>query len=235
MPLNQIYRKDPPYNVSFDYIDYSNGTGYDIYYGFSMAGTPGTTTISDVYSGMIHKNGTETTLTTLNTYYLLLDVDFDITFNMPKTIKGDILLQIPYGFHKTSIGIDNFFIKCEGLVYHYDGSTETQIGSTATSEENYGSSIDDEEIFSSITTLKVVAANPVNFAIGEKIRFTIKIYAKCDDNSQTGVGGVGCDPMNRTDKYIDLTGGAGTAPEMQVITTNQPTQLAFHVPFMIDN
>ena len=80
--------------VSYDYYDISNGVGYDIYYGFSMAGTTGTTTQSSVNSGMTHKNG-EAVTGIGGTYVEMFDFDWDITFNTTKNIRGDILAQIP--------------------------------------------------------------------------------------------------------------------------------------------
>ncbi len=231
MPLKSVYRKDPPFVVSYDYFDYSNGTGYDIYYGFSNAGTEGTITQSGFYSGMIHKNGVEVTLTDQNTYYELLDFDWDIIFNIPRSIKGDILIQIPFGVLNNTGSTKDFNIKAECLVYHYNGG-ETQIGSTATSEELTAVNLDNGLIRSHITTLKINAASVVNFAKGDILRFTIKVYAKCTDAASSRVyGGVGCDPQNRTDATIQLV--SNDSQEIQIINTDEPTQMVFHVPFRI--
>ncbi len=216
--------------VNYDYVDYSNGTGYDIYYGFSNAGITGTITESGFYSGMIHKNGAEITLTNQDTYYELLDVDFDITFNIPKDIKGDILIQIPFGINAQTDG--TYFIKTTCSVYHYDSTTPTPMGSTTTSEE-VRKAISIGEIGSHITTLKVTQATVKHFKKGETLRFTIKVYAQAQIDNERVIGGVGCDPQNRSDVDIDLLANDDT--EDQVIETNKPTQIAFHVPFVIPN
>jgi len=220
--------------TSYDYFDIANGVGYDIYYGFSNAGTTGTGTISTIYSGMIHKNGARAE--TFETSYVeLLDTDFDITFNNPKNIKGDILIQVPFGVNRRSVQSQSVHImKAEVSVFHYDGSSETQMGSTATSELISFNTTDINHIVSHISTVKVTQSTVKHFKPGETLRFTIKVFVKDTNSSGIAaefVGGIGCDPQNRTDAKIELEVNNDT--ELQVIT-NKPTQLAFHVPFKLN-
>ena len=215
--------------VNYDYFDISNGVGYDIYYGFSNAGTLGTSTVSNVYSGMIHKSGIGVDVA-VGAYTELLSVDFEIIFNMPKNIKGDILAQIPFGVKAVDdSGLAHMKATCS--VYHFDGSTPTQMGATATSEILKDINFQIGDLTSHISTLKINQATIKHFKKGEILRFTIKISAKHDQGSVNEmIGGVGCDPQNRTDALILLEGAGG----QQIINTNEPTQMAFHVPFVID-
>jgi len=231
LPFASLFPSRPEFFQTYDYFDIANGVGYDVYFGLSNAGTTATTTVSNNYSGMIHKNGSDVTLTVQGTEYEMLDFDWDITFNMPKNIRGDILVQIPYGMQKTNAANHRFIVKVTVDIYHWDGSSETQIGSTSTSEL-VERDLDNTEIGSHMTTLKVNAASVVHFKKGETLRFTIKEIIKCTDAAnQTAVGGLGCDPQNRTDLKILLEPSDDT--ELQVIETNDPTQMAFHVPFVI--
>jgi hypothetical protein len=238
MPASDIpqdFRKSPEALVSYNWEDIRDGTGYAVFYGGSCAGTT-LTSPNIFYSGMIHKNGTETTLTNADTYYECLDVNFDITFNRPMTVFGNILTTVPFGIKNTSVSDVVFVMKATLLVYHYDGVTETQIGATQTSEEPAKNMVANA-LLSHITTLKTSITSVVNFKRGETLRFTIKVYAKCEAAGKSVIAGVGCDPMNRTDAIIYLldAGGAYEYDEVQVIETNDPTQLKLQVPFRQNN
>jgi hypothetical protein len=227
----QVFRKSPEAIVSYNWSDIRDGTGYAVFYGSSMNGT---TYVSPntFYSGMIHKNGGALTLTVEDTYYQGLDVDFDIIFNRPKLVFGDILVSVPFGIYNPGAISHDFLIKATLDVYHYDGSTETQIGSTATSEEVEAIDLALNEELSHITTFKVNASSVVNFKVGETLRCTIKVYAQCTDASGWVIAtGIGCDPMNRTDVNLNLSTVASDYYEHQVIETNNPTQLKIQVPF----
>lgn len=232
LPLR--YRKDAPYNVSFSWEDIRDGTGYSVFYGGSMAGTTYTSP-NTFYSGMRHKNGAEVTLTTEDTYYELLDFDFDIIFNRAVNLFGDFLVTVPFGISKVDATADDFFIKCTVDVYHYDGTTETQIGSTATSEEAWKDELSGVgAVFSHISTLVVNAAARVHFKSGDTLRFTIKVYGQCTDAAGKKLrGGIGCDPLNRSDEvfYNQIAVPHTDNDGYQVIETDEPTQLKFQVPF----
>ena len=234
MSLNFGQSLFPPrgeFSINYDYFDVSNGTGYDIYYGFNNAGTLGISTINTLSSGMIHKNGSDISLTLAGTYYELLDVNFDIIFNLPKRIKGNFLANIPFGVELHNGTTANVIYKCELLVYHYNGSSETQLGSTGTSELIFTSMSRDAEQ-SHITSIKVNLPTIRHFKKGETLRFTIKVYVKSTTTGEIMMGGIGCDPQNRTDTKIELE--ANDNQELQIIETNEPTQLSFHVPFVPD-
>ncbi|MFA5037480.1 MAG: hypothetical protein WC479_09940 [Candidatus Izemoplasmatales bacterium] len=225
--LPQKYRKDPPYQVSYDWSDVRDGTGYAVFYGGSMNGTTYTSP-NAFYSGMIHKNGIDKTLAVQSTYYNLLDFDWDIIFNIPKDVYGDILVSVPFGFYFLTGDGDTMGQYAECLVYHYDGTTETQIGSTATSETIQKANVLNHETFSHMTTFKINASTVQHFKAGETLRITIKTYAINASAANTHViGGIGCNPINTTDKAISIS----TTDQYQVIITNDPTQLKFQVPF----
>ena len=222
--------------TNYDYFDVSNGVGYDIYYGFSMAGTLGTST-TKIYSGMIHTNGTIVEIPDTGTYTELLDKDFDVTFNLPKNIKGDILATIPYGMKcKAGGGARNVFLKATMSIFHYDGSTETQMGTTSTSEiiTTSDGEIAYNELIGNITPFKVNQSTIKHFKKGETIRFTIKIFGKHSGSgtARDFLGGIGNDPQNTTDATIYVEAGAPT--ETQIIATNKPTITEFHIPFVLD-
>jgi hypothetical protein len=224
--LQEVYRKSPEEVISYDWADVRDGTGYAVFYGGNMAGTTYTSP-NTFYSGLLTKNGETVTCAPANTYVLALDFDWDIIFNNPKDIFGDILTSIPFGIKVVSATTDIFTFYTDLLVYHYDGVTETQIGSTATSEVIQQSNSEAGDIISSISTLKVNASTVKHFKEGDILRFTMKLYVKCSEVNKTAIGGIGCDPMNRSDDLLPTTVPA----VYQVIKTNYPTQLKFQIPF----
>ncbi len=234
LPFASLFPSRPEFFQNFDFFDIANGVGYDVYFGLSNAGITATSTISSNYSGMPHKNPAAVVNVGIgSTFVELVDFDWDITFNLPKTIKGDILVQVPFGI--ITGGATTYTMKCTADIYHFDGvATETQIGSTATSEI-LQEAVGGATIKSHITTLKVNAATAVHFKRGETLRFSLKVLAwhANGGSAQNLLGGFGCNPQNSTDSKIELLVNDQT--ETQIITTNQPTQMAFHVPFVIPN
>ncbi|NHZ84430.1 MAG: hypothetical protein GWP19_00940 [Planctomycetia bacterium] len=224
--------------TSYDYSDFSNGLGYGIYYGFNNAGTLGISTKSLVYSGIRHINDAELDIDGTQTFTEILDKDFDITFNTPKNIKGDILVVVPFGIMNSedaaNTALDTFY-KCELSIFHYNGSTETQMGSTITSEiKKVGDAITNT-IYSHISTLKCNISTIKHFKIGETLRITLKIYIKHSGNGggfREFIAGLGCDPQNRTD--IGAGTDQGFPTDNQIITTNEPTKIEFHIPFKLE-
>ncbi len=219
--------------ATYNYSDIAEGRGYVVYYGASSETTTFVSPVT-IYSGMTHRCGADVNVANDDDYDELIDIDFDIIFNMPQNIKGDILIQLPFGFQRTGAGdANNADYKATASVYHYDGTTETQLGSTATTEILNITGMVQGDIESHISTIKVNQSSVQHFKKGETLRFTLKVYLKhASAGALTFIGGVGCDPLNRTDDVIALT--SNSTQETQVIETNEPTRLEFHVPFVID-
>ena len=219
--------------TSYDYFDVAEGIAYSVYYGATNVTTTLTNKVSTTKSGMIHNNGSQTTVANDDAYDQTHDIDFDIVFNQPKNIKGDILAVVPFGVNIFGTGTSaTYTIKATLDIFHYDGSTETQLGSTITSEEAQSGSLSQGGVFSHTTTLKVNQATIKHFKSGETLRFTIKLFVQHGaSGNRTIIMGVGCDPANRTDADIAILAGNDT--EHQVIITNDTTQLSFHVPFKL--
>lgn len=236
MPLNfgNLFPPSPVF-VNYDWVDIANGLGYETYYGYNAGGTVGTSP-RQIYSGIRHYNGTKLVSPAIDVFVEALDVDFDITFNTPKNIKGDILLQLPFGVVCTSNSAGNkeSWIRAISAAYHYDGATETIISGVGTSEAIYTVSHAANIIVSHITTLKLNVATMKHFKKGETLRITIQVYIKHSQNAASYIGGVGCDPQNRSDVEIIMSSGSKADDEWQVINTDEPTRLEIHVPFKLD-
>ena len=224
--------KPPRTVVSYDYINYSTGRYYGVFFGINADFTSGVTR-NKVYSGMIHHNSANSpTFVDQDTEYEMFDIDFDIPFIKPRIVEGDIYLQVPHGLHNLTAQSTKVAIKLTGQIFHYDGTTETQLGSDAVGEYVGSTSIGLGGVFSFITTLIINVPRRL-FKAGETLRVTLKQTGKRTDGAGgiATAGGVGCDPNNRSDyTYVldDLPG----QNEVQVIETDQPTRMEIHIPFV---
>jgi len=224
MPLNfgNLFPPQPVF-VNYDWIDIADGVGYVTYYAGANYVQPDFTYIissKPFYSGIIHTGEVKMVLTT---WTLMVDVDWDLTFNVPKNVEGDIIFTVP--FSGTHSGSDTTLMRCLVGAYHYDGSTETLLGSGTTEEIS---------ILSAETHISTVKVNVprTHFKSGESLRFSVMLYHKRDTSNVSGMGGLGHDPMNRSDKTYSFAGSDDQ--EQQYLTTDKPTQMTFQVPFKLD-
>jgi hypothetical protein len=136
------------------------------------------------------------------------DDDYDSdAFNRPRTLDGTIHFTgfIAYQQNDTPPAL-SVSVK----VYHYDGSTETQLGSTWTAQSLSPAGTQKNTILNGFVTL----SSPKKFRKGDKIRFNLITTA-----TTTNVK-YGTDPQNRSSgSYFDTT------------DENQSTQFIVRVPF----
>jgi hypothetical protein len=226
--------------VNYDYFDVADGVGYQIYYG--AKGDNGeyiVTTTNQIHSEEL-KTATETqSIATSFTKYI--DMDFDLTFNTPRNIKGDVLMSVPIGIAAESAVLQGFEFYCVGKVVHYDGSTETTLA-TGTSRTISVSIETDGKSYACINALlKANVSTMQHFKVGEILRFTIEGWYKTTEGSATDASiGIGHDPTDRDDtinwtphnaeKFTVLANegsGGGTL-------TYMGSRMEFHVPFKLD-
>lgn len=231
--IPQKYRKSPEFQASVDYVDLLTGLGYEIFYGGQCNNGSLIVSPEPFFSERIHyavysNNGVST-----GSYTTLFDIDFDINFTLPRSIKGDIYVVVPCGYQDREG--DNYIFKVDCRAYHYDGSTETQIGSTATSREFDGGTTTTGDIATAQTAcLKITSSNVTTFKKDETLRFSIRYYIKSSGSDNRSVtGGIGTDPNGRNDvEYSSYSGGA-SGEWNQIIEDGKTTQLSFAVPFKI--
>lgn len=150
-----------PLLVNYDWIDVEEGIGYVTYYGtnISIDATPANNKYILVKNVITPSE--ENTISTGGP-----SIDFDITFNIPKDIKGNLLVSLPIlagsgGTTTTKI-----------TPIHYDGSTETILVAQVTNESVVGSGSDVyEDRITKITIPKT------HFAAGDTFRLTIDLSA----------------------------------------------------------
>lgn len=218
--IPQIFPSTPEAAIaSYSFTDIAEGTGVVVFLG-SDTDDDGTVTYSlsqnAVYSANVTTEGNGT-----SGVEKLIDVDFDVTFNLPKRIKGKIIANIPIISGHESTGNKEGTAYAILKVRHWDGTTETEIASNTKSKVTSGLASSDTQ--QDVLNVEVDAPQ-THFKKGETLRLTVEIWAATQAGSGLQVG-LMHDPKNR--KPLDYSGGNDTGDFIISI-------LSFNVPFVLD-
>ena len=179
LPLN--FQPAPKPISSFEYEDIAEGFGYVKYYLSAQIHSTGTDYIigTDVnYSSEIAL-GYGGTATTTDTFY-------SGTFQRPREIKGIVKFNFCAGIRGSNPTIVGYQIK----LYHYDGSTSTQIGSTWTSADQTSAGANEIHWYNGSIT-----AAQTHFAIGDQIK--MEVIMNKSGAGIVSLSEIGIDPQNR--------------------------------------
>ena len=206
--LNEFSTASPRI-ASYNYTDLDEGAGYVKYYGFAADTSSATTyglTKSVVFSNPAY-SGADSSASPF-------DADFDLSFNIAKTLNGDVIANIPMWCYGS---INNSSTVAVTLtIYHYNATTgETSLG-TATSD-----SIDNnagENTENKLLCFRIPITS-THFKRTDILRMNISATVVRSDG--TSRGGVRHDPAGRTP--------SGTQGNFE------SSVLSFHVPFRIDS
>lgn len=201
-PTPIVHRKQAPELASYDWVDITSGTGYRRYYACAGRNNVGT----------ILKFLTPRLLDAEFTYHVaaagapgtVFDLDFDIEFKRPAYVEGDCFINatVTHAAAGPSTWLEIF-------VYHYDGSTETQLGTFVTP----GRAVNGE-----YRECMKFALTGHHFAIGDILRLTVQV----ETDGITTTSGVYHDPNSR----VTVTD--------QPTATAVNTDLILDCPFRID-
>lgn len=232
----ELFRTLPEFIATYQFSDISEGIGYNLYYGSrSNAGANLASPIQGE-SALQHIRGASVSFSD-TAYTELLNEDFDITFNLPQRIKGKLIVNVPIGLW--AITNNSFFFRATVQAFHYNGSTETQLGSDASSF-GYESVGGIDKITSKMTSVSINITTARHFKKGETLRITIKVEGKNLSSTGSVNGGIGCDPQNGADTSQDFEGSTGNNEENIISiggageSGDEDTQLTFQVPFVLD-
>lgn len=206
--------------ASFNYTDIASGTGISTFYaGNAGAVISGSYLLSSnaFYSDVV----TKYTQGGSDVHQKINDLDFDLSpFNLPRTIKGQILVQIPMGVKAVVAGgTSNTYVNA--ILRKWDGTTETNIaqlsGAVLTKAlTNIGDYVRD------MSTI-LFEIPQTHFKKGETLRLTIEQWGWMATNNQS-IYFFGHDPKNRSQTPNDTT----------IAWSTDPTILSIDVPFKLD-
>ena len=240
-----IPRTPPPAIATFNFTDIASQTGYVTFFG--SKGDDGEYIASQVSvaSEEITTFIEDQNITT--SFVKFFDIDFDITFNLPRDIKGDLIASIPMGISAASATAAVFSFFCVVKAVHYDGNTETVIG-TWQSKTTIATIETDIVSFRARThLLKVNIGTLKHFKRDETVRIIVEVWYKRDTASGPAHIMIGHDPLGRLfdpenpeEPYPDgVTSGIRLANEIEGgggggTIVDITTKMEFQVPFRID-
>jgi len=176
--------------TNYDWTDLASGTGYVTYYGVNTF--DGSTFLSP------------NRLDSYNWYYgaapptteqQVHDLDFDVTFDLPQTIDGILYVTHTYAVTNNN-GVNTMQSYTKVRVYHYDGSTETEIGAQVTTTTLAAGGVGQVQAarptiqFDITRQFKAGETLRVNFEVWAWISSGSSSYAFYADGSNRGTGAV---------------------------------------------
>ncbi len=223
------FRKSSDFNVSYDFLDFDEGLGYRTYYAADGNNQQNLIVTNEAICSELPFR-TSAAITTTPSWQTAIEEDFDITFNLPKNVRGTIFAVIPFGVSNNEAG--SFPCRITATFIHFDGSSETVLGSGVSSEMLMSTASSPNEIDSAIALCKFIQTSVKHFKKGETLRVTIKMEVASQATEINVFAGIGIDPKNRNPSIMQyILSGSSIA---QVIEDGDVTQTAFYVPFVLD-
>ncbi len=176
--MAQPFTTASPLLANFSYTDIADGTGIIAYYGAKGNNGFFLTTNSSIKSSLAWATSSGNPGTLIND-------DFDVTFNKAQVMRGTLIANLPIGNQAGSPKHMDGTV----TVYHFDGSTETQLG-TGTQESVVTAAVFPVEY--RYLTISIPIAR-THFKSGDTLRITV-LVTKTGDASEAYAGH---DPANR--------------------------------------
>lgn len=191
MTIPKIYRQTPEVLANYDFADLLSGVGYVTFYGLrddadvvALSRSPIEST--DPFSAADVAIGSGK----------VLDLDYDFEFTFGQYVKGDLFVTLTYAATNTGVQTTTAFTKVK--IVHYDGTTETVIGTQQTTD-----SVVQAGSGSSYYRTTVKFAVDKRFKTGDIIRVIIEGWG---DASAGGSMEVWADGANRNYSIVDQDG-----------------------------
>lgn len=171
-------------NVTYDFTDIASGTGFIKYLGFGTEDSGGESKKLSNSVEYSEEDGQQVTFSTGNG--TKLNVDFDIEFQTTQVARGTAIAT----FGITITGSRQFTSDITVDIIHYDGSTETVIGTTDLQPITYlGSSQQLDYVVS-------IDLTQTTFKRGDILRLTVRDDVTITGGSSTSSIKIYHDPTN---------------------------------------
>ena len=220
--LAKKYQSQPLAIASYDWTDLASGKSYKTFYGGKAEGNYFFTTQA-INSGNASYGTID--ITTLSSKFdnetgvhKAISINFDTTFDVPMTIKGDCIINATTGIVSEDSGDPNGKLVVQMLkngVHIISGSTAF-LAYVGTSDVNLPHSREHVLIFDVPETF---------FAIGDTLRFTVEAWAQMVTGSKHAYQGLAHDAGDRNDSNVAIK---------KTIEDDHSTKLTFAVPFKVD-
>ena len=222
--IPQTFPQEPTSaTINFDFQDIQDGTGTAIVYGSTTADN-GTTSYN--LSKNINYSNNVSTFVAEGAVGTPIDIDFDIILNTPRDLFGMVRANVGWmaGHSTTANKGSTTYVKM--YVRKWNGSTETEIVSTTSSDTLVVGSLSTD---SKIVQIQKEVTTPVHFSIGDTLRITIQVIVSAVQNDWTPVA-LFHDPKARAFSASRDYGttNAGSA-------TIDTTQLVVNIPFRVND
>ena len=202
--------------ISFSYDDISEGTGVNLLLGFQQKETTNVTyalSKSAFYSTLIE---TSVNITGGMSDTPVIDLDFDLgEFKLAQTISGTARIQQGINIQGRAGETASFYVTYK--IIHYDGTTETILGTATSQTVSIGSAINESHMVNI-----PIALTRKRFRKGDIVRVNIEVFATGVGAGNVGDATIGHDPQNRDGPLI--------IPSVDDVIS----RLEIHLPFEIN-
>ena len=183
MGIPVVYRTGGGDNLaSYDFYDLFTGTGYKEMYGGDASGA--------LYISPLVFYGRKGVTSSANNG--TLDIDFDITFEVPTTLEGDCIINVPFVLRNGAGSAQTPVSTVTMELHHVDtAAAETSLGSVVDTL-NEGGLAATTSIWTSLTA--VIDITKQIFKVGESLRLSVTTTAPGSNNFLR----IGHDPKNRS-------------------------------------
>jgi hypothetical protein len=209
--------------ASYDYTDIAEGTGVVVFQGVNTqdnAVQDYSLITNTIYSTNKFTYGTS------GPNAKAIDIDFDVTFNNPKNIKGIARGQVSWLQGDETVANKSGDSYAIMKIRKYSGTTETEIASNTKSKSLVAA---DTTVNGTTVMIEANISSVVHFKAGDILRVTIEIWGGSTVNGAVGTSLWLChDPADRAITQADLSQGAALTGN---VTTSQ---LKIQIPFRLD-
>ena len=223
MVLEQPFTTASPFLANYSYTELASGEGFITFFGAGMETASGKilkltpNTILDFFKVSEEKDHTRAA-TSSASFIELISLSFQSSpFNLPRNIKGDMIVNVPFSI-RTSSGTSDPHMKITAEIFKNTTSLASE-----TSEEFQGigtGNISGEFVFPITIPL-------TNIAVGDTIKIEIKGFMKRSGDVVSIGGLIGYNTQNTA---IIAQDESGSEPEKLTLTNSQ---MRFEIPFLI--
>ncbi len=221
MPVPIVYRKSGDQSISsYDYFDIAEGTGIKTFYcatiqdGTNVSGANLTT--NDILTGeKLYSVDPHSKVTAVSTTYVLENTrTFATTFNLPKIVKGNLIINVGHSVNSGAANTTDNYIY--GTVIKRSGSTDTTLGSISGAVITF---VAGAGAINATTSLLSIPITLTKFKKDDILKVKIDQYCRRSSGTGTPTWYLGHDPFAR---------------DIDTAFTNSTTLAVARVPFVID-